>query len=178
MALAPRYSLRVKSATLASMTKPPHRHKGSYEFWIAERAKEESVAAIDAMVRSRAQKVIDIWNARGALLYYPTFYTALRTGHRWLTFQCPARIVQTRFMCAPTPLRENVDAGGLMSYGPNVPARRAADLVDKILRGSKPADIPVEQPTKFEFVLNLTTAKALELDVPPSLLVRADEIIE
>jgi hypothetical protein len=72
MALAPRYSLRVKSATLASMTKPPHRHKGSYEFWIAERAKEESAAAIDAMVRSRAQKVIDIWNARGALLYYPT----------------------------------------------------------------------------------------------------------
>jgi ABC transporter substrate binding protein len=154
------------------------------------------------MVRSRAQKVIDIWNARGALLYYPTFYTALRTGHRWLTFQCPARIVQTRFMCAPTPLLTPIVsasslwrsahgyrrflpsakmlAGGLMSYGPNVPAmyRRAADLVDKILRGSKPADIPVEQPTKFEFVLNLTTAKALELDVPPSLLVRADEIIE
>ena len=76
--------------------------------------------------------------------------------------------------------RENVDAGGLMSYGPNVPSmyRRAADLVDKILRGSKPADIPVEQPTKFEFVLNLTTAKALGLDVSPTLLARADDVIE
>jgi hypothetical protein len=64
------------------MTKPPHRYKGSYEFWIAERAKEEGAGAIDAVMRSRAQKVIDIWNARDALLYYPTFYAALRTGHR------------------------------------------------------------------------------------------------
>jgi putative tryptophan/tyrosine transport system substrate-binding protein len=76
--------------------------------------------------------------------------------------------------------RENVDVGGLVSYGPNVPAmyRCAADLVDKILRGSKPTDIPVEQPTKFEFVLNLTTAKALGLEVPPTVLARADEVIE
>ena len=72
------------------MSKPPHRYKGSYELWIADRAKEEAAEAIDAMVRSRAQKVIDIWNARGALLYYSTFYAALRTGHRWLTFRCPA----------------------------------------------------------------------------------------
>jgi ABC-type uncharacterized transport system substrate-binding protein len=76
--------------------------------------------------------------------------------------------------------RENVEAGGLMSYGPNFPDlfRRAADLVDKILRGAKPADIPVEQPTKFDFVINLVTAKVLGLDVPPSLLARADEVIE
>jgi putative ABC transport system substrate-binding protein len=76
--------------------------------------------------------------------------------------------------------RENVDVGGLMSYGPNVPDmyRRAAEIVSKILRGTKPADIPVEQPTKFEFVLNLTTAKALGLEVPAHLQQLADEVIE
>ena len=67
-----------------------------------------------------------------------------------------------------------------MSYGPNFPDlfRRAADYVDKILRGAKPADIPVEQPTKFDLIINLTTAKALGLELPPSLLARADEVIK
>ena len=76
--------------------------------------------------------------------------------------------------------RDYVEAGGLMSIGPNFSDlfRRAADLVDKILRGAKPGDIPVEQPTKFDLVINLTTAKALGLTMPPSLLVRADELIE
>jgi putative ABC transport system substrate-binding protein len=77
-------------------------------------------------------------------------------------------------------LREYVETGGLMSYGPNPIAqyRRAAELVDKILRGAKPADIPVEQLTKFDFVLNLTTAKALGLTISESFLLRADEVIE
>jgi putative ABC transport system substrate-binding protein len=73
-----------------------------------------------------------------------------------------------------------VEAGGLISYGANIPDlfRRAADLVDKVLRGTKPGDIPVEQPTKFDLVINLTTAKALGLTIPESFLLRADEVIE
>jgi putative ABC transport system substrate-binding protein len=76
--------------------------------------------------------------------------------------------------------REAVDAGGLISYGPNFPElwRRSADFIDKILRGAKPSDIPVEQPTKFDMVINLKTAKAIGLVVPPSLLARADGVIE
>jgi putative tryptophan/tyrosine transport system substrate-binding protein len=76
--------------------------------------------------------------------------------------------------------REGVEAGGLMSYGPNVPDlfRFAADYVDKILRGAKPGDIPVEQPRKFDLIINLTTAKALGLTIPEAFLLRANEVLE
>jgi putative ABC transport system substrate-binding protein len=78
------------------------------------------------------------------------------------------------------PFREDVDVGGLVAYGPSRPAQyeQAATLVQKILRGAKPGDLPVEQPTKFNLLINMKTAKALGLTIPSSLLLRADQVIE
>jgi putative tryptophan/tyrosine transport system substrate-binding protein len=111
---------------------------------------------------------------RAQALYVPATPVALVNRVRINTLALVAHV--------PTTLgvREYVEAGGLMSYGPNWPHMwgRAANFVDKILRGVKPADLPVEQPTKFDLVINLTTAKALGLKVPDKLLAIADEVIE
>jgi ABC-type uncharacterized transport system substrate-binding protein len=111
---------------------------------------------------------------RADALYVPTDLLAITNRIRINTLALGARL--------PTMygFREPVAAGGLMSYGVNFPDlfRRAADIVDKILRGAKPADIPVEQPTKFDLVINLTTAKTLGLTIPELFLLRADEVIE
>jgi putative ABC transport system substrate-binding protein len=89
-------------------------------------------------------------------------------------------LAMTNRLPAMYGFRDFVDAGGLIAYGVNVPylCRRAAIYVDKIIKGAEPADLPVEQPTKFELVINRQTAKALGLTVPPSLLARADEVVE
>ena len=114
----------------------------------------------------------DAFSGRAEALYVSTDPLIFTNISRINTLALGARL--------PTIYNGKEYRGGLMSYGPNYPDlfRRAADFVDKILRGAKPGDFPVEQPTKFDFAINLTTAKALGLTIPPSLLVRADEIIE
>ena len=104
------------------------------------------------------------------------FADPLTFSHQQLIVDFAAK----RRIAAMFAAREFVDIGGLMSYGPSYPGmfRRGAYYVDRVLKGTKPADLPIEQPTKFEFVINLKTAKALGLDVPPTLLARADEVIE
>jgi len=119
--------------------------------------------AFSAIARERAQAVV-------VLGFGPYMAARQRLAELALRYRLP-----TFFSW-----RDHVEAGGLMSYGPDLTdlLRRAAIYVDKILRGAKPADLPVEQPTKFELVINLKTARALGLTIPQSLLVRADEIIQ
>jgi putative ABC transport system substrate-binding protein len=104
------------------------------------------------------------------------FDDVLFTSHRRRLVELAAKYQ----LAAMYGAREFVDAGGLMAYGPDYPDlyRQAATYLDKIFKGAKPADLPVEQPTKFEFVINLKTAKALGLTIPPLLLLRADQVIE
>ena len=126
------------------------------------RGPDEFEGAFAAMTRERA----------GALL-------VLRDGMFLLHQRRITDLVAKSRLPTMFQLREHVDAGGLMAYGPSLrdAFRRAATYVDKILKGAKPADLPVEQPTRFELVINLKTAKALGLTIPPSVLIRADEVI-
>jgi putative ABC transport system substrate-binding protein len=108
---------------------------------------------------------------------------ALSVGIDWLTQAKAAMVVDlaaTHRMVAAYPSREFADQGGLLAYGPSYPDLyyRAAAFIDKILRGTRPGDLPVEQPTKLELVINLKTARALGLTLPPAILARADEVIE
>jgi len=130
---------------------------------LAVRDSGDLQGAFEAAVRSGASAVLRMVDFTRSDLRVETAKLALK--HR---------------LPAMYPYREDVEAGGMMAYGPNVPSqyRQAATLVHKILRGAKPADLPVEQPTKFELMINAKTVKALGLTIPPSLLMRADQIIE
>jgi ABC-type uncharacterized transport system substrate-binding protein len=133
-----------------------------------------SVATLEIRRSQDIEPAFDTLKGRADALYVATDPLVLTNRVRINTLALGVRL--------PTVYgsREYIEAGGLMSYGPNYSDlfRRAADFVDKILRGAKPTNLPVEQPTKFDLVINLTTAKALGIEMPPSLLARATEVIE
>ena len=133
------------------------------EVTVAEIRRAEDIAPAFAALKERADA-----------LYIATDLLTFTQRNRIHTFALAARLPTT------ASFREFVEAGALMSYGLNLPSqyRRAAEYVDKILRGAKAGDLPAEQPTKFDLIVNLTTAKALGLEVPPTLLAIADEVIE
>lgn len=126
------------------------------------RGREEIEVALDAMVKDRSQGLTETGD--------PFIYTY---GPELISFAARTRVA------AVYDNRLFVDAGGLMSFGPNLPLlhRRAADYVDKVLKGAKPADLPFEQPSRFELVINMKTANAMGLTIPQALLLRADEVI-
>jgi putative ABC transport system substrate-binding protein len=141
---------------------------------VATRALDLPVAMLEIRTASDIALAFETLKDRADAIYVVTDPLVIASRIRINTFALGARL--------PTMhgFREGVEAAGLISYGPNFPDqfRRAAEYVDKILRGAKPADLPVEQPTKFDLVINLTTAKVLGLEVPPTLLALADEVIE
>ena len=152
-------------------------------------AKKERLKAADVAAQALGVR-LQIVEARGAADFDRAFSDMIRARADALVvpatqvFNLERRrlvnLAAKNRLPAVYPNRDFVDAGGLMSYGPNLAdmARRAASYVDKIFKGAKPGDLPVEQPTRFELVINLKAAKALGLTIPPSLLGRADEVIQ
>jgi putative ABC transport system substrate-binding protein len=140
----------------------------------AARTLSLEVATLEIRRADEIASAFEMLKGRAEALYVPADPLVNTNRVRINTLALGARL-PTMF-----GIREYVDAGGLLSYGPNIPDlfRRTGDYVDKILRGAKPSDLPVEQPTKFELVINLTTAKALGLTIPESFLLRADEVID
>jgi putative ABC transport system substrate-binding protein len=144
------------------------------EFKAASRAVGLEVATLEVRRTEDIAPALESLKGRAEALYVVGDPLANLNRIRINTFALAARLPTVYVQ------REYIEAGGLLSYGPNYPDlnRRAADYVDKILRGAKPADLPIEQPIKFDLVVNLVTARALGLTVPPTLLARADEVIE
>jgi len=144
------------------------------EVQAAARALGIEVALLEIRRMEDIAPAFEALNAHADALYVVVSTLVVANRPRILTLARGARL--------PTVFQQSdfVQAGGFMSYGPNIPDlfRRAAEVVDRILRGTKPGDIPVEQPTKFELVINLTTAKAIGIELPPTFLARADEVIE
>ena len=141
----------------------------------AARAMGLELIAVEARITDEfAQAFATMTQARPEALTVPTEVVLFDRRARILEFVARSRLP------AVYGYREYVDAGGLMFYGPSWPDlfRRAATYVDKILKGAKPADLPIEQPTKFELVINLKAAKALGLAIPPALLLQADQVVE
>jgi putative ABC transport system substrate-binding protein len=144
------------------------------EVQVAARTLGLEIATLEIRRAEDIARVFETLKGRVDALYIPPDVLLASNRVRIITLALGARV--------PTIYgnREYVDAGGLMSYGPNFPDlfRRAAGFVDKILRGAKPTDLPVEQPTRFDLVINLTTAKVLGLTIPETVLARAAEVIE
>jgi putative ABC transport system substrate-binding protein len=150
--------------------------------WIAKITKELQAAGRDRHVRLQFLRVQDVRGLEDA------FKTARKMSQALLVLPDPltssnrsniAALPAKHQLPSMYPLRHFVDAGGLIAYGPNITIqfRRAAEYVDLIVKGAKPGDLPIEQPTKFELVINLKTAKTLGLTIPESILLRADEVI-
>ncbi len=148
-------------------------------FWAAA---QSACAALDLVaLRVVASRPAQFGAAVGEIVRQRSQAVLVLTDGMYLVERARLQeLMQTTRLPVAYALREHVVAGGLLSYGANLAAsyHHAATYVDKILKGAKPADLPIEQPTKFEFVINLKTAKALGLTIPQSLLLRADEVIQ